>query len=243
MPGPSPTPTGNYYDSIFILITGLLTIVSSAQSGNSTDGGEAGRLHPELHPRERSPAGRWGPQLYPPPDSWAVQGLPDQIAWRPDYQRVLLRAAGEPGEAVAWCELWHVWWRGVIFDPLIYLSLACPSLSLCFWLSGLWALREFRAHLCDWAGQKTLHYHISSSEASRVFGEFHLLSLFFTFPFSLHLVAISFTLLCLSLFSIDDSCKNLILEQSKISEAGWFFQTKAAETTMIPATSGTAFYS
>lgn len=38
------------------------------------------------------------------------------------------------------------------------------------------------------------------------------------FPLSLHLVAISFT----SLFSIDDSCKNLILEQSKISEAGWF---------------------
>lgn len=79
-----------------------------SRSGHGADGGEAGRVHPELHPGERPPPGRRGPQLHPPPDRRAVQGLPDQIARGPDNQRVLLRAAGEPGEAVARRECWQV---------------------------------------------------------------------------------------------------------------------------------------
>lgn len=44
---------------------------------------------------------------------------------------------------------------------------AGPGFAITFSVcpSGLRALREFRAHLRDRAGQKTLHHHISSSEA------------------------------------------------------------------------------
>lgn len=49
------------------------------------------------------------------------------------------------------------------------------TLSVCLHLSpsGLWALREFGAHLRHWACQKALYHHISSSQAPRVLGEFN----------------------------------------------------------------------
>lgn len=56
----------------------------------------------------------------------------------------------------------------IIVDFISHLTSSCLSLP------GVWALREFRAHLCHWACQKALHHHISSCQAAGVFGKFLL---------------------------------------------------------------------
>lgn len=69
--------------------------------GHRPDGGEAVGVHPLLLSGERPTAGRRRPQLHPPPGGRAGPGLPDQVPRRPHHLRLLLRAAGEPGEAAA----------------------------------------------------------------------------------------------------------------------------------------------
>lgn len=69
--------------------------------GHRSDGGEAVGVHPLLLSGERPTAGRRGPQLHPPPGGRAGPGLPDQVPRRPHHLRLLLRAAGKPGEAAA----------------------------------------------------------------------------------------------------------------------------------------------
>lgn len=97
----------HYYTCPFVALSWRFSYSASAlrpPPGHSTDGGEAGRVHSGLLSGERPPAGRWRPQLHPPPDSWAGQGLLDQIPRGPHHLSLLLWAAGEPGEAASGCE-------------------------------------------------------------------------------------------------------------------------------------------
>lgn len=77
--------------------------------GHGADGGQAGGVHSGLLSWERSPSGRRRPQLHSPPDSRAVQRLPDQSPRGPHHLRLLLWAAGEPGEAPERCESEKIW--------------------------------------------------------------------------------------------------------------------------------------
>lgn len=70
-------------------------------SGHGSDGGASGRAALLLGAGQGVPAGRWGPQLHPPSADRAVQRLPAEEPRGPHHVALLLRAAGEPGEAAA----------------------------------------------------------------------------------------------------------------------------------------------
>lgn len=70
-------------------------------SGHGSDGGASGRAALLLGAGQGVPTGWWGPQLHPPSADRAVQRLPAEEPRGPHHVALLLRAAGEPGEAAA----------------------------------------------------------------------------------------------------------------------------------------------